>query len=78
MRLVFVEWVDASRGDEWERVSDIKDDTLKCRSVGWLAVDDDEKKVILPHIDVHETQGCGRMTIPTAAILNIADLTIPT
>ena len=52
MRLVLIEWVDSSRGDDWERLTDISEDTLKCLSVGWLAADDGEKIVILPHIDV--------------------------
>ena len=75
--MVFVEWMDASRGDDWERLSDIKEDALKCLSVGWLFVDDENKKVILPHIDADKTQGCGRMTIPTSAIIRISDMDPP-
>ena len=74
MRLVLVEWVDASRGHEWEPLDNLKEDDLRCKSVGWLASETDDEKVIIPHIDFASTQGCGRMTIPTRAILQIRDL----
>ncbi len=65
----------------WEEISDCVTSPVKCQSVGWLIYDDAQCKVIVPHLsqanhpNVKE-QGCGDMTIPASAILNIKDLII--
>ena len=54
---------------------------MRCRSVGWLAHDGDECKVLIPHVgevgDGESDQGCGDMTIPTRAVLRMLDLKAP-
>lgn len=53
---------------------------LVCKSVGWLAYDGKDCKVIVPHIsslsEHAKPQGCGDMTIPTKAILRLATLNV--
>jgi hypothetical protein len=49
---------------------------MHVRSVGWLAYDGEDCKVIVPHLSVEsaegiQQQGCGDMTIPTCAVLKI-------
>ena len=77
MRLVFVEWLDSCRGDGWESLKVKKKEPLKCFSVGWLISDDRDQKTLMPHIDAEETQGCGRMTIPTSSIIRMDDIDLP-
>ena len=83
LRLVFIEWLDSfGCSSNWQDLSDCQIRPLVCRSVGWLAYDGDDCKVIVPHISEsdhqHVTpQGCGDMAIPSKAILRIADLTPP-
>lgn len=79
MRLVLIEWVDSfGCSSSWRDMDDeYKPNPMTCRSVGWLYRDDKDVKVIVPHIaDVPDQskQGCGDMTIPTAAIVAIKDL----
>ena len=79
MRLVLIEWVDSlGCSSNWEEVDDLSPKVLCCRSVGWLAYDGEDCKVIIPHLsDPHDNakpQGCGDMTIPTCAIRRIVDL----
>jgi hypothetical protein len=80
-RLVLVERIDFLRrvvqaGGE---IEDCAPGVMTCRSVGWLLHDAADCKAIVPHIagpepdvDIAE-QGCGDITIPTAAILSIVD-----
>ena len=79
MRLVLIEWVDTfGCSTEWQEICDLSPTVLCCRSVGWLAYDGEDCKVIIPHLSKsHESappQGCGDMTIPTCAIRSIKDL----
>jgi hypothetical protein len=78
-RLVLVEWLDSfGCSPSWQELSDLKAEPLVCRSVGWLAYDGDDCKVVIPHISSEQQstqrQGCGDMTIPTCAVLRIVDL----
>jgi hypothetical protein len=84
MRLVLVEWHDAHGcASEWEHleVSLRQPRVMVCRSVGWLAYDGEDCKVLIPHVaDVRDGeerpgQGCGDMTIPACAVRSITDLT---
>jgi hypothetical protein len=88
MRLVLVEWLDSfGCSANWQPLNfgDLDESALEpvlCRSVGWLAYDGKKCKVIVPHIsevDPSESrrQGCGDMTIPTKAIINISPLVLP-
>ena len=80
MRLVLIEWIDAfGCSSEWQEIGDLSPELPTCRSVGWLAHDGDDCKVIVPHLSEPQEgvtrQGCGDMTIPTCAIQRILDLT---
>ena len=81
-RLVLIEWVDSyGVSATWQNLSNCEPELMVCQSVGWLVHDDERCKVIVPHISQpdHPTtsqQGCGDMTIPSSAILRIADLSI--
>lgn len=83
MRLVLIEWLDSyGCSSEWQDLGDCEPRPLVCRSVGWLLHDGDDCKVVVPHIsDQHNghvrQQGCGDMTIPTKAIIQICDLQSP-
>ena len=71
MRLVLIEWLDSERRNDWEPLDEIATAVRRCRSVGRLASDTDDCKVIVPHLDADGSQGCGGMTIPTVAVLRI-------
>lgn len=82
MRLVLVEWLGSfGCSSSWQEIGNFAAEPLVCISVGWLAHDGDDCKVVVPHL-ADETvsvkrQGCGDMTIPTKAIIAIKELQIP-
>jgi hypothetical protein len=51
---------------------------MTCQSVGWLAHDGDDCKVLVPHVAQvggdEPDQGCGDMTIPARAVVKVVDL----
>ncbi|MBX3317979.1 MAG: hypothetical protein KF902_14075 [Phycisphaeraceae bacterium] len=55
-------------------VNDTAPKPLTCRSVGWLAYDGKDCKLLIPHISEGEDQGGGDMTIPTRAVRSMVDL----
>jgi hypothetical protein len=80
MRLVLVEWIDSfGCSNSWETISDdLKPEIPICKSVGWLAYDGEDCKVVVPHLaeatKASKKQGCGEMTIPSQSILRVVDL----
>ena len=77
-----VEWEDSHGDGAWHQLDgEIEDRVLVCRSVGWLVLDGDRAKVVVPHLNEQETgvprQGCGVMSIPARAVLRIVELTSP-
>jgi len=81
MRLVLVEWLDSyGCSSSWQGVEEPlrPPRVMTCRSVGWLAHDGAECKVLIPHLavvgDDEPKQGCGDMTIPTVAVVRIEEL----
>ena len=81
MKLVLIEWVDSHSGRGWRTMDEVKEaaEPLLCRSVGWLAVDNEDCKVLVPHIAGERNgeimlQGSGDMTIPAVAIEKVAVL----
>jgi len=81
MKLVRIKWLDSyGVGQNWSLVKDVVSSNLICVSVGYLAVDNDHVKVVVPHIALenaaidHEEQGCGGMSIPTQSILELVEL----
>lgn len=82
MRLVLVEWLDSyGCSSDWQAIESCNPKLLSCRSVGWLAYDGDDCKVIIPHISEPlpeaTSQGCGDMTIPSKAVVRMVDLQEP-
>jgi hypothetical protein len=77
-RLVYIEWEDSHGvSSNWEFIDRCKPSVVVCQSVGWLIYDGKECKVIVPHLtksDHVKQQGCGEMTIPTAAVLKLVEL----
>jgi hypothetical protein len=82
-RLVLVEWIDSyGCSANWQKLAIESVAPLVCRSVGWLAYDGEDCKVVVPHLTDRNhpyisEQGCGDMMIPTRAILRIWDLAEP-
>ena len=75
MKLVLVEWEDSfGCASDWERLDGCKPQVQTCRSVGWMLYNGDDCKVIVPHVAPKSGHGCGDMTIPTRAIVRIAEL----
>lgn len=79
MRLVMVEWLDSfGCSSDWVELDEsCRPKPMLCRSVGWLFHDEQDCKVIVPHVaDVPDgsKQGCGDMTIPAKAITRMVDL----
>lgn len=80
-KLVLVDWVD-SRGasPRWDFMEDKDNDIIYCQSVGWLIFDGKDAKTIVPHrgaVNKGNEQGCGDMTIPSKAIVNMTYLRVP-
>ena len=80
-KLLLIEWEDSQGvSANWEYLGNCKPFVLVCKSVGWLIHDDERCKVIVPHLtapDRGKQQGCGDMTIPTAAVLRMVELKAP-
>lgn len=79
MKLVLIEWLDSfGCSSDWQELDEARlPKAMICRSVGWLFRDERDCKVIVPHVaDVTDEskQGCGDMTILTAAITRMVDL----
>jgi hypothetical protein len=72
MRLVLVEWEDSHYlGVGWQGPIDFVDRSTICQSVGWLALDGEKVKVLMPHRSVQDgalNQGGGIIQIPTRCI----------
>ena len=83
MRLVMIEWTDASGcNSAWESFED-NPGGMCChiKSVGWLYYDGVSCKKIIPHYGQENKycaeQFCGAMTIPVASIVTIIDIGPP-
>lgn len=77
--LVLIEWVDSHSVPGWQLLGDDMDDrVLVCRSVGWLVLDGEEAKIVVPHMNQQEPgippQGSGIMTIPASAVRRLVRL----
>jgi len=81
-RLVLIEWCDSiGVSSDWIPIGEPRDCApLVIQSVGWLVLDGEQIKTIVPHL--HPTDedkgavesGCGDMTIPVCSIKSITDL----
>lgn len=77
--LVMIEWEDSHGDGSWQELDgEIEDRALVCRSVGWLLLDGEQAKVVVPHLSNQEPgvplQGSGIMTIPARAVLRVVPL----
>ncbi len=78
--LVMIEWLDSvGCSSNWGSLDHPIPTVPLVRSVGWLIHDDENCKIIVPHlIESHppniDAQGCGEMLIPTFAVKNIVDI----
>ena len=79
--LVLIEWLDSSQPlPSWQWLDEIAGRRPhRCISVGFLVQDDAEAKVLAPNLgasDASESfdQASGLTTIPTAAVLRMAEL----
>lgn len=78
MKLVLIEWIDSHSGSGWQPMHEIKkaSEPVHCRSVGWLASEDGECKVVVPHVSGEKNgdlvlYGRGEITIPNGAIVKV-------
>ena len=78
--LVLVKWLDSyGCSSEWQPIKDINAPAMVCSSVGWLVHEGEDSIVVVPHMSppdhAHaEWQGCGDMTIPRVAVVEITEL----
>ena len=80
-RLVYVRWRDSfGVGASWSETAGLTSTAHHCLSVGWLVSESEDAICVVPHMSPanEETeaveQGCGDMTIPRSAIVEITDL----
>ena len=74
MQLVLIEWIDAVYHDLWEPIDDTDPTDMKVQSVGWLAKDTPEYKLVVPHQQCSQVRG--GISIPTKAIVKIKKLEV--
>ena len=72
MRLVLIEWIDSVYHDLWEPVDDIDPTDMTVQSVGWLAKETPDYKMVVPHQQLKQVRG--GMTIPVSCIKKVTDL----
>lgn len=80
--LVLVEWEDSHYlGVGWQGPIEFDDEPTTCESVGWLVLDGEKVKVLMPHRSVQDgalNQGGGIMQIPARCISRMVRLSEPT
>lgn len=80
-KLVLIEWEDSRQPNgAWKHLcGDQVLKVVKCASVGWLVVDDAQKKVLAPNMgdidDASNMQMSGEIVIPTSCVLSVKELT---
>jgi hypothetical protein len=74
MKLELVEWLDTHASRRWQDLDEVREAAvpLKCRSVGWVFVENEQVIVLVPHFagvgqDIL-VQASGDLTIPKAVI----------
>jgi hypothetical protein len=80
---VLIEWEDSyGCSSTWQDIPETGEPhALHCKSLGWITGRSEKCLVIVPHLaqngDMDLKQGCGDMTIPTAAIRRITKILLP-
>ena len=69
MQLVLVEWIDAVYHDLWETLDDTEPTDMTVKSVGWLAKDTPEYKLVVPHQQCSQVRG--GISIPAKSVVKI-------
>ena len=66
MKLVYIEWVDATTSDGWEKFDIHQHGIDYCKSVGWLLHEDKQQIVMASTVSDNQTNQ--RIAIPKAWI----------
>ena len=74
MQLVLIEWIDAVYHNLWEPIDDTDLTDMKVTSVGWLAKDTPDYKLVVPHQQCSQVRG--GISIPTKAVVKIERLAV--
>ena len=74
MQLVLIEWIDAVYHDLWEPLDDTEPTDMVVKSVGWLAKDTAEYKLVVPHQQCAQVRG--GISIPSNAVVKIEQLAV--
>ena len=88
MLIVYIEWVDSSSQGRnmWNDVnvvlSGARDNSMKCRSIGFILFEDDDSILLVAHLsgdcEVKMSGHCGGdIQIPKCAITKRVDLKLP-
>ncbi len=79
----YVEWQDTyGCSATWQEINPAGEtEMMLCHSVGWIIKQTKKCVVIVPHLsqntNLARPQGCGDITIPTAAIVRMTPLKLP-
>ncbi len=82
-KLVCIKWADSfGVSSTWVEIGDdLPNEPHYCYSSGWLIKDGKHIKIIVPHLSPENEEigarltGCGDMSIPTSAIIEMKTLT---
>jgi len=81
MKLVLITWIDSCSGRGWTDIDAAKKNhgVVRCRSVGWILVEDEEAILLASSLGGSRIDGepyCanGEMSIPKVAILGIQEI----
>lgn len=68
-RIEYVEWIDPHSCDEgtWMEIKDVKKTLAKCRSVGWVILEDEDSITLANHLSNNDMVD-GLLTIPKSLI----------
>lgn len=82
-KLAYIKWADSyGVGSSWEGIDGLKDEVHYCHSVGWLVKEGKNVLILVPHLSLRNkslgsnSTGCGDMSIPVSAIVDIQYLDI--
>lgn len=79
MKLVLIEWHDSRQpesGWTWLEQSE-QPAIVRCRSVGWLAKEDEDGLMLVPNLGDDGQQGCGGIVIARRQVVNVIEITDP-
>lgn len=79
MKLEAVVWIDSGSTDGWVDVDELPCEPVTIHSVGWVAAENDECLILVPHVgqDRRHTCVCGNIAIPKCSIVKRRKLKWP-